>query len=573
MSLAAAGGSRRRGRGDTPRPPGRRALNPWPVLVLGIAALVMLPVAVMAAEALTPDTDVWRRLWESGGLNVMLSSTVVLCTLVSAGTLLIGVSMAWLVSAYRFPGRSVFRVALVLPLAMPGDILGYVYLTTFSYAGPLQSTLRDWFNTTNVWFPDVRTLPGAALVLSLVLYPYVYVLMLTALREQGLRTWQVSRTLGQGRIRGAWRAVLPAARPTLAAGVALVMMEVLTDFATVQYFNVETLPVGIFKVWKGQGNRIAATQIAVLVLAFALGVIVLERALRGRARFYQAGAKGFLEPVVLRGARRWIATGACLAVLSAAFLLPVYRLMTWIQFKGQLTFQSYVEHMARSVTLAALAAGTCLLVGGIVTAAGRLTGGRVTRWAAKGILVGYALPGTVIALGVLTMFGALNRVTVVTTSLLGVIYAYVVRFVPLSTVTVDASLEKVTPSVVMAARTLGARPGRILRRIHFPMLRSGAAAALLLVFVHTLQELTIVLLLRPFGYDTLAVLVYGLTQNSAWEETGLPALTIVAVALVPVILMLRAGSGENGPSQWERALGEPTAVAGGTSVPVKAGVG
>lgn len=540
----------------------RRALNPWPVLVVGIAALVILPVALMAAEALTPDMDVWRRLWDSGGLGEMLTSTAALCMLVSIGTLLIGVSMAWLVSAYRFPGRSVFRVALVLPLAMPGYILGYVYLTTFSYAGPVQSTLRDWFDTTNVWFPNVRTLPGAAIVLSLVLYPYVYVLMLTALREQGLRTWQVSRTLGQGRIRGAWRAVLPAARPTLAAGVALVMMEVLTDFATVQYFNVETLPVGIFKVWKGEGNRIAATQIAVLVLVFALAVIVLERALRGRARFYQAGAKGFLEPVVLRGGRRWLATGACLAVLSAAFLLPVYRLLTWTKLGGQLTFSRYLEHLGRSVTLAALAAGTCLVIGGVVTAAGRLTGGRVTRWAAKGILVGYALPGTVIALGVLAMFGAIGRVTVVTTTLLGVVYAYVVRFVPLSTVTVEASLEKITPSVVMAARTLGARPGRILRRIHLPMLRSGAAAALLLVFVHTLQELTIVLLLRPFNYDTLAVLVYGLTQNSAWEETGLPALTIVAVALIPVILMLRAGAGENGPSQWERALAEVPAPTG-----------
>ena len=539
----------------------RRALNPWPVLVVGIAALVILPVALMGAEALTPDTDVWRRLWRTG-LGEMLTSTATLLVLVSMGTMAIGVSMAWLVSAYRFPGRSVFRVALVLPLAMPGYILGYVFMTTFSYAGPVQSTLRDWFDTSNVWFPNVRTLPGAAVVLSLTLYPYVYVLMLTALREQGLRTWQVSRTLGQGRIRGAWRAVLPAARPTLAAGVALVMMEVLTDFATVQYFNVETLPVGIFKVWKGEGNRVAATQLAVLVLGVALAVIVLERALRGRARFYQAGAKGFLEPVVLRGGRGWIATGACLAVLSAAFLLPVYRLLTWTKLGGQLTFSRYLEHMGRSVTLAALAAGTCLLVGGLVTAAGRLTGGRVTRWAAKGILIGYALPGTVIALGVLTMFGAVGRVTLVTTTLLGVVYAYVVRFVPLSTVTVDASLEKVTPSVVMAARTLGARPGRILRRIHLPMLRSGAAAALLLVFVHTLQELSIVLLLRPFNYDTLAVLVFGLTQNSAWEETGLPALTIVAVALVPVILMLRAGAGENGPSQWERALAEVPAPTG-----------
>ena len=265
---------------------------------------------------------------------------------------------------------------------------------------------------------------------------------------------------------------------------------------------------------------------------------------------------------MLRGARRWLATGACLTVLSAAFLLPVYRLLTWTKLGGQLSLRSYLEHMRHSVTLAALAAVICLLVAGLVTAAGRLTGGRVSRWAAKGILVGYALPGTVIALGVLATFAAVGRVTLVTTRLLGVVYAYVVRFVPLSTMTVDASLEKVTPSVVMAARTLGARPGRILRRIHLPMLRSGAAAALLLVFVHTLQELSIVLLLRPFGYDTLAVLVYGLTQNSAWEETGLPALTIVAVALVPVILMLRAGAGENGPSQWERALAEVPAPAG-----------
>jgi iron(III) transport system permease protein len=543
----------------------RRRLNPWPVVVVGVAGLVILPVAMMAAEALTPTASVWRDLWDTR-LPEMLTSTVMLLVLVSLGTMTLGVTLAWLVSAYRFPGRSVFRVALVLPLAMPGYILGYVFMTTFSFAGPVQSTLRNWFGA-NVWFPDVRTLPGAAIVLSLTLYPYVYVLMLTALRETGLRTWQVSRTLGQGRLRGAWRAVLPAARPTLAAGVALVMMEVLTDFATVQYFNIETVPVGIYRVWKGTGDRGTATQLAVLVLVFALAVIILERALRGRARFYQAGAKGVLEPVVLRGARRWLAAGICLAVLAAAFLLPVWRLISWTEVGGQVTVGEYVAHMRRSLTLAGLAAGSCLVVGGLVTAAGRLTRSRATRWAAKGILVGYTLPGTVIALGVLAVFSAAGEVVLATTTIIGVLYAYVVRFVPLSTVTVDASLEKVTPSVVMAARTLGARPGRILRRIHLPMLRSGAAAALLLVFVHTLQELSIVLLLRPFGFDTLSVWVWDLTANSAWEQTGLPALTIVAVALVPVILMLRGEKKQDGPSKWERALAEPGAVPTGAGVP------
>ena len=547
--------------------PGRR-FNPWPVLVLGLAGLVLLPVAMMVSEALTPNVSVWRHLWENR-LPEMISSTVLLLVLVTLGTVGLGVSLAWVVSAYRFPGRSVFRVALVLPLAMPGYILGYIFMTTFSFAGPVQSSLRDWFGN-DVWFPEVRSVPGAAIVLTLVLYPYVYVLMLTALRETGLRTWQVSRTLGQGRLRGAWRAVLPTARPTLAAGIALVMMEVLTDFATVQYFNVETVPVGIYRVWKGQGDRATATQLAVLVLVFALAVIILERALRGRARFYQAGVKGVLEPVKLGGGRRWLATGACLAVLSGAFLLPVWRLITWTEVGGQVTVQRYVAHMGRSLTLAALAAGGCLVVGGLVTAAGRLTRGRATRWASKGILVGYTLPGTVIALGVLSVFSATGRVILVSTTVLGVVYAYVVRFVPLTTVTVEASLEKVTPSVVMAARTLGARPGRILRRIHLPMLRSGAAAALLLVFVHTLQELSIVLLLRPFNFDTLAVWVYDLSTNSVWEQTGLPALTIVAVALVPVVLMLRAGETQGGPSNWERALAEPTAPTAGAASRVEA---
>ncbi|HET9771240.1 MAG TPA: iron ABC transporter permease [Acidimicrobiia bacterium] len=546
----------------------RRRLNPWPGVVLGLAALVLLPVGMMVSEALTPDGDVWRHLWDTE-LPGMFWSTVALLVLVTSGTMVLGVSLAWLVSAYRFPGRSVFRVALVLPLAMPGYILGYIFLTTFSYPGPVQTQMRDWFGA-DVWFPDIRSIPGAALVLTLVLYPYVYVLMLTALRETGLRTWQVSRTLGQGRIRGAWRAVLPTARPTLAAGVALVMMEVLTDFATVQYFNVDTVPVGIYKVWKGQGDRATATQLAVLVLLFALTVIVLERVLRGRARFYQAGAKGLLEPLVLRGARRWLATAACLTVLSAAFLLPVYRLVTWTELGGQVTGQRYLEHMGRSLTLAALAAGSCLVVGGLVTAAGRMSRSRATRWAGKSILVGYTLPGTVIALGVLSVFSAAGRVVLVSTTVLGVVYAYVVRFVPLTTVTVDASLDKITPSVVMAARTLGARPGRILRRIHLPMLRSGAAAALLLVFVHTLQELSIVLLLRPFNFDTLAVWVYDLSSNSAWEQTGLPALTIVAVALLPVILMLRAGETKDGPSKWERALAEPSAT---PAAPTPTGVG
>jgi iron(III) transport system permease protein len=534
------------------------------MLVLGVAGLVVLPVLAIASEALTPSVDFWRDQWNSRLPN-MIVSTLGLLVLVGAGTLLLGVSLAWLVSAYRFPGRAFFRFALVLPLAMPGYVLGYIFLTTFSFAGPVQSALRGWFGR-DVWFPEVRTLAGASVVLCLTLYPYVYVLAMTALREQGLRTWQVARTLGHGRVWAAVRAVLPGARPTLAAALALVMMEVLTDFATVQYFNVNTVSLGVFNILKGRADRAAATELATLVLVFALAVIAVERGLRGRARFHQRGARQFLEPVTLAGPRRWAATGACLGVLSAAFFLPVVRLASWAHLGDQVTVPRYLAHLSRSALLAGLAAVVCLVVGLAVTSGARLSAGRVTRFASRGVLIGYTLPGTVVAIGVLVVFQVVGKLVpgitwegrslavLGTTTLLGVLYAYTVRFVPLTTATLDASLEKVTPSVVMAARTLGARPGRILARIHAPLIRSGMTAALLLVFVHTLQEISIVLLLRPFGFDTLAVWVWDLTANSAWEQTGLPALTIVAVALVPVILMMRAGAGRDTQPVWERVM-------------------
>ena len=527
-----------------------------------MAGLIIFPVLAIAWEALTPSVDLWRRLWETRLPN-MLVSTAGLLVLVGMGTLALGVSLAWLVSAYRFPGRSFFRFALVLPLAMPGYVLGYIFLTTFSFAGPVQSALRDWFGR-GVWFPEVRTLVGAGVVLSLTLYPYVYVLAMSALREQGLRTWQVARTLGYGRVRAALRAVLPGARPTLAAALALVMMEVLTDFATVQYFNVNTVSVGVYKL-KVEGNLGAATELATLVLVFALAVIAIERGLRGRARFHQRGAREFLEPVDLQGGKRWAAALACTGVLAGAFVLPVIRLATWVEIGGRVTPREYVEHLSRSGLLAGLAAAACLVAGLLVTSGSRVSGGRATRWASRGVLVGYTLPGTVVAIGVLVVFRTLGDLVpgitwqgrslavLATTTLLGVLYAYTVRFVPLTTATLDASLEKVTPSVVMAARTLGARPGRILTRIHAPLVRSGMTAAVLLVFVHTLQEISIVLLLRPFGFDTLAVWVWDLTSNSAWEQTGLPALTIVAVALLPVILMMRGGTGSSDQETvWER---------------------
>ncbi|MGH4024056.1 MAG: ABC transporter permease, partial [Pseudonocardiaceae bacterium] len=262
----------------------RRSRPGWVALVFAAAVLAVVPVVAVAAGGITPTPAVWAQLW-STVLPGMLASTLALLLAVAMGTLLLGAGLAWLVTAHRFPGSTVFGWLLVLPLAMPAYVLGFVFLSLLDFPGPVQTGLRAMFGP-DVWFPEVRSIPAAAVVLSLTLYPYVYLLARSALLEQAPATFDAARTLGAGRGRAAWRVVLPLARPSLAAGLALVMMETLTDFATVQYFNVQTVSVGVYQVWKGQFDRQAATELAGLVLVFALLVIAVERALRGRARYH-----------------------------------------------------------------------------------------------------------------------------------------------------------------------------------------------------------------------------------------------------------------------------------------------
>jgi iron(III) transport system permease protein len=549
-------------------------------IVCGAVALIGLPVAVVAASVLTPDLAVWSQLWATR-LPAMLASTAALMAAVGAGTLVLGASLAWLVSAYDFPGRRVFAWALLLPLAMPAYVLGFVFVSELSYPGPVQAALRGLFGP-GVWFPQVRSLAGAATVLSLTLYPYVYLLARAAYTEQAAATFEAARTLGQGRVRAARRVVLPLARPSLAAGLTLVLMEVLTDFATVQYFNVETVSVGIYRVWKGMFDRAAASELAALVLLVALAVIAIERLLRRRARYHQhGGAAQGLSRARLRGRRGWAATGVCAAVLAFAFVGPVARLVSWI---GADTVRGvagavdtrYITYLGNSLLVAVLAAIGCVCVAVAVTTAARLHGGRLTRLLAPATTVGYAVPGPVVAIGVLLVLAGADRAVgalglpfgkglLVTGSIVGLVYAYVVRFAALSYSGVDASLSKVTPSMTMAARSLGAGGRRILWRVHLPLIRSGVVVAGVLVVLEAAKELPIVLLLRPFGFETLSVWVWQLASESRWEAAGLPALTIVAAALVPVVLLARAGGplGHASASSGPRAADPAPSFEGG----------
>ena len=524
----------------------------WPTMAWLMALLVVAPVAFLATSIINPSGDVWRQQWETR-LPGQLIDTVTLLVGVSIGALVLGCGLAWLTSAYRFPGSKLFGWLLITPLAMPTYVLGFVTLSVVGFTGPIQGWWRDRFGE-NAWFPDVRSMGGAIIVFSLVLYPYVFLLARAALRDQAGSAYEVARSLGAGPVEAARRVVLPQLRPAIAAGIAIVMMETLTDFATVQYFDIDTVSVGVFRIWRGTFDRNAASEFATLVLAFALLVIGLERVLRGRARFGQAGGKASgIQPRRLNGWRAAGATGACLAVLGLAFAMPTAQLVAWAIDRagadnGTPVAGRFFEFLQNSLLLAAVTAVICVTVALIVTSASRF-GHRASAFAARLSAVGYAVPGPVVAIGVLLTLVALDDSLekiglglpglIATGSFLGLAYAYSVRFLAPAINAVESGLEQVPKEMTASARSLGRRPSTVARRIHLPLSRTSLLTAAVLVAVDSLKELPIVLLLRPFGFDTLSVWTFNLASESRFEQAALPALAIIGVALIPVALLSR----------------------------------
>ena len=529
---------------------GRSGRSAWLWLVLLVAAVIAAPVVAVVVDGLRSTGSVTL----PADLAEMVVTTLLLMIAVGVGTLVVGGGLAWLVTVGRFPLRNALTWMLVLPLAMPAYILGFVFLSTFDEAGPVQTLLRDAFGAG--WLPPVRTLPGAALVMTLTLFPYVYLMARAAFAEQSPTTYDAARTLGASRSRALYAVVLPLARPSLAAGLALVMMEVLTDFATVQYFGVETVSVGVYKQWRGSYDFESASQLSVLVLLFAVAVLAGERLLRGRARYTQRGGRGSgPEPVHLTGARGWAATLVCLLALGVGFLLPVLRLTGWAieearrDADGVVDYR-FAEYLANSLTVALVTALACVAVSLVVAHALRMTGGRLPRAAAQVTTFGYAVPGAVVGIGVLLAFADLDELVraagveggtglLVTGSVAGILYAYLIRFMAPAYQAVDASLTKVNTTTTLSALSLGASPMRILTRVHLPLARSGVFVAFVLVLVDAIKELPLVLLLRPFGFSTVSVWVYELAKENYWEKAALPALVIVATAVVPVYLLFR----------------------------------
>jgi iron(III) transport system permease protein len=514
-----------------------------------LTALLLLPLLMVGAQWLTPRWEVWAHLWATR-LPEMLGTTALLTAGVGLGTFLLGTSLAWLVTAYRFPGQPIFDWLLIGPLAVPSFILAFVYMATFDLAGPVQRTLRAWFGP-EVWFPEIRSLGGAILVLTLVLYPYVYLLARAAFREQAANTFEAARALGYSRTQTFLRLVLPLARPSLVAGATLAMLEAMTDFGAVRFFSVSTLSEGIVRLWEGALDRVAAMELASLLLVCALAVILLERALRGQSRFFQTNsAYRRLEPTRLRGGRAWQATGVCLLVLSAALFLPLAQLALWaaqeLRRGAPGAFDDlYWQYVLTTVGLALTAAILAVGLGLLLAQGARLGRSRASRAVTRLATLGYAMPGAVVAAGVLLTLSTADRWLgvglVLTSSLLGLVYAYVVRFISLAYNSAEAGLDKLTPSMLEAARTLGAGPGRVLWRVQTPLVSAGLVAGAALVFVDVLKELPATLLLRPFGLDTLVIWAYMAAAESLWAAAALPSLTILLVGLVSVIVLLRTG--------------------------------
>jgi iron(III) transport system permease protein len=532
----------------------------WSSLTLLVAGLVALPIAVVLAHVAVPSPAVWGHLVDTV-LARYVVNTLGLIAGVGTGTLVIGVGTAWLVVMCRFPGRRLFEWALLLPLAVPTYVIAYAYTDLLQYPGPVQTALRDWFEwgRDDYFFPEIRSLGGAVAVMSLVLYPYVYLLARSAFTEQSACALEVGRSLGRGPWRLFTRVAMPLARPAIVGGVALALMEALNDFGAVQFFGVDTFTTGIYRTWFGLGEPVAAAQLAACLLLFVLVLLFVERWSRRGRRFHQAtGSYRELPQYRLGRVRGLLAMLACLLPVTAGFLVPGGVLLALHIDVGDPLFGArFLEFAWNSLRLATVSAIVAVTLAVLIGYGVRLEPRPATRGAARLASVGYAVPGSVIAVGVLIPLGWLDQQInlaarqtlgvmpglLLTGTMVALVYAYVVRFLAVSFNTVEASLARVTPTMDAASRTLGQTPARTLARVHLPVMRSSLLAAGLLVFVDVMKELPATIILRPFDFDTLAVRAFELASDERLAQASTSSLAIVAVGILPVIVLSRAMRG------------------------------
>ncbi|WP_457648024.1 ABC transporter permease [Profundibacter sp.] len=535
--------------------------DPWSVGALLIAVLVMMPIASVIWIAFHPAENIWPHLLATTLPRYLVNSLVMM---LSVGVLaaLIGVGAAWLVAMYRFPGARWLEWLLLFPLAIPAYVGAYALVDFLEYAGPVQTWLRGmfgWATSRDYWFPQIRSRSGAILVMALALYPYVYLLTRSAFREQSGNTYEVARALGAGPWKRFWRVGLPLVRPAIAAGMAIVMMETVSDFGTVEFFAVQTLTTGIFTTWLEANNAGGAAQIAGVVLLLVLLLVGLEKSSRRNQRFHEgARHKRPIVQIPLQGTRGWLATLFCTLPFLGGFVLPV-----GVMLSHALRNTDYWSNPALGRALwntVSVGGGAALVT---VTAAVflvygvRLTGRRLPRLIMPFTTIGYAAPGAVLAVGILIPLAAIdNRLAdfvewatgvdiglVLTGTGFAIVFAYSVRFFAIAQGAADGAMGRISPSLPMAARSLGRSAGGTLLTVYAPLIRGSLMTALLLVFVDSVKELPATLLLRPFNYNTLSTLVYEQASLENIGEASPAALLVIGVGMLAVLLLARGNRG------------------------------
>jgi iron(III) transport system permease protein len=525
-------------------------------VALAGAVMVLLPIVAVLQQATFVGTDLWLHIWQTV-LPDYVSNSLLLMLGVGAGVLLVGVPAAWLTATCQFPGRRWLDWALLLPLAMPAYIIAYTYTGILDYAGPVQSALRDvtGWGYGDYWFWQVRSLTGAMLMMVLVLYPYVYLTARAAFLEQSTVGMDVARSLGYGRWQAWFKVVIPMARPAIIAGLTLALMETLADYGTVQYFGVTTFTTGIFRTFYGLGDPAGASQLAAVLLLFVVTLIMVERWSRRRQAYHvKAQSSGGFTTIKLVGWRGWLACSVCLIPVVLGFVIPALQLLWWTVFEAHVQWSSFWQLAWNTFYLSAMAAILAVCLALLLAYAKRFYPQQSVRYAVNLAGMGYALPGTIIAIGVMLPLAWLDhRINdafvwlgwaspglILSGSLVVLLLAYCVRFLAVALGGIQSGLGQVSPSLDESAKGMGRNAWDVLRLIHVPLMRSSVLTALLVVFVDVLKELPATLMLRPFDFNTLAVKAYELAADEQLVEAAPASLMIVVVGLIPVLILNKA---------------------------------
>ncbi|TVR18019.1 MAG: iron ABC transporter permease [Balneolaceae bacterium] len=530
----------------------------WTVLTIFVALLVGVPVFTVAANLFVPSGDVWQHL-ASTVLPDYVKNSIILMIGVGSGVFILGVGTAWLVTMCSFPGSKWFNWMLILPMAVPAYLMAYTYTDFLAYTGPVQTMIRDimGWGFGDYWFPNVRSIGGAILMMSFVFFPYVYLLTRAAFLEQSSSLLEASRSLGATPVQSFYKIALPLARPSIAAGMALALMETLNDFGTVDYFGVQTFTTGIYRTWFGLGERAAAAQLAGFLLIFILFLILLERWSRNKMNMKQstAGRYKHLHIYKLQGWKKWASTVFCSIPVLIGFIIPTLILVDMMIANFDAAVDARFLQFSINTIFVALIAGLIALLVALIMAYGvRLNPNFLTKASTRIGSMGYAIPGSVIAVGILIPFGWMDNTIdgwlrstfgissglLLSGTIFALIFAYVVRFLAVAFNTVEASLGKITPSMDEAAEGMGYSFGKTLGKVHVPMMSGSLFAAIMLVIVDVIKELPATIIVRPFNFDTLAVQVYRLASDERLAESSGAALAIILVGLVPVFILSKS---------------------------------